>query len=83
MTSYKRKDYGDEKVSDDENEPLTFLSGTKRIQIQVIHYNLLLNNLIIFISYLYFYKPIFIVLFFLFHSRAVKTTSDPFKIHFS
>jgi hypothetical protein len=38
MTSYKRKDYGDEKVSDDENEPLTFLSGTKRIQIQVINY---------------------------------------------
>ncbi|XP_046442377.1 sodium bicarbonate cotransporter 3-like isoform X1 [Daphnia pulex] len=34
MTSYRRKDYGGEKVSDDESEPLTFLSGTKRIQIQ-------------------------------------------------
>uniref|UniRef100_A0A0P5GM72 Anion exchange protein n=1 Tax=Daphnia magna TaxID=35525 RepID=A0A0P5GM72_9CRUS len=34
MTSYRKKDYGDSKASDDENEPLTFLSGTKRIQIQ-------------------------------------------------
>lgn len=47
MTSYRKKDYGDSKASDDENEPLTFLSGTKRIQIQVIvffrflyHFNL-------------------------------------------
>lgn len=47
MTSYRKKDYGDSKASDDESEPLTFLSGTKRIQIQVIvffrflyHFNL-------------------------------------------
>lgn len=36
MTSYRRKDAKEQVGSDDETEPLTFLSGTKKTQIQVI-----------------------------------------------